>query len=75
MTKRRTILAILLGLLMTLCLSFAVACGDSGNEGDGGSTAIIKWTINDEEHVSVTVDDKTELPKTAHLQSHARSRL
>ncbi len=64
MTKRRTILAILLGLLMTLCLSFAVACGDSGNEGDGGSTAIIKWTINDEEHVSVTVDDKTELPKT-----------
>ncbi len=59
MTKKRTILAILLGAIMALCLSLAVACG-----GEDAAQGTIKWTINDKEHVTVTVDGKTELPET-----------
>lgn len=65
MTKRRTILAILLGILMALCLSFAVACG--GGEESGGNSAengTIRWTINDPANVTVTVDGKTDLPSS-----------
>ncbi len=59
MTKRRTILAVVLGLIMALCLSLAVACG-----GTEAETEVVKWTINDKEHVTVTVNDSTELPET-----------
>lgn len=61
MTKRRTILAILLGILMALCLSFAVACGGGEEEVEQGT---IRWTINDKNHVTVTVDGKTDLPSS-----------
>lgn len=56
MTKRKTFLAILLGLIVTLLLSFAVACGGEVE------TETVKWTINDKEHVTVTVDGASELP-------------
>ncbi len=60
MTKRRMILAGVLGLLMALCLSLAVACG-----GEEAETETIKWTIGGEtDHVTVTVNDSTELPET-----------
>lgn len=59
MTKRRTILAVVLGLIMALCLSLAVACG-----GTEAETEVVKWTINDKEHVTVTVNDSAELPET-----------
>ncbi len=60
MTKRRTFLAVLLGLIVALCLSFAVACG-----GDEAETATLKWTIEGEkEHVTVTVDESTTLPES-----------
>lgn len=59
MTKRKTILAVLLGVIMTLCLAFAVACG--GEEAEMGT---LKWTINDPYNsVTVTVDGSTERPE------------
>ncbi len=62
MTKRKTLLTILLGLIMALCLSFAVACGGGKDEGKVGN---INWKITGEkDHVTVMVDGSTDLPST-----------
>ena len=71
MTKRRLFLAALLGLVLALCFSFAVACGgDEEENGDnpGGttSTAKIEWDVR--EHIrEVKVGDSTNLPATCNV--------
>lgn len=71
MTKRRLFLAVLLGLVLALCFSFAVACGgDEEENGDnpGGttSTAKIEWDVR--EHIrEVKVGDSTNLPATCNV--------
>ncbi len=63
MTKRRTILAVVLGLIIALCLSFAVACG--GDKGGDKTMSSVTWNIDDKENVTVTLEDGTEqLPET-----------
>lgn len=54
MTQKKSLLVVILGIVMALCLSFAVACGEK-------EKVTVSWDVD--EHVTVHVDGQKELPK------------